>query len=284
MKNDPVPRGTQNDTHVSNEDDGRRIGKNVREQKSVNEQVAAFETSEAQKSEAQKSEAQKGATEAQKAKNKSKKKNTTQDAHTDVSAHESSKTSDKTGGGTSTSRAKNDVKKKKKRNLWPLKAVIISFLLAFAVNAGSELVLEDAQLWLAVVLTLVILALGVIFDMIGTATTSCDVQPFLAMAARKIKGAKTAVKLAKSSDVVSSVCCDIVGDICGIVSGVCAATIATKVIFGNSADFWISVTIYAVISMATISLKALGKGVAVNKANGIVFNVARILSVFSREK
>ena len=173
-------------------------------------------------------------------------------------------------------------KKKKKRNWWPLKAFVLSLTLSFAVNAGSELVLEDAQLWLAIVLTLVILALGVGFDMIGTSATSCEVGPFLAMASRKVKGAKTAVKLAKNCDVVSSVCCDVVGDICGVVSGVCAATIAVTVTQANN-NFWLSVLIYALISTATISLKALGKGVAVNKANTILFGVAKVLSVFSKD-
>lgn len=180
-----------------------------------------------------------------------------------------------------------DVKKKKKRNLWPLKVLMIAFVLAFAVNAGSELVLEDTQLWVASVLTVVILALGVLFDMIGTASTSCDVQPFLSMASRKVKGAKMAVRLAKHCDVVSSVCCDVVGDICGVVSGVCAATIAvevTEMVSQMALDFWIRVIIYAVISTATITLKAVGKRVAVNKANGIVFGVAKALSLFSREK
>ena len=75
-----------------------------------------------------------------------------------------------------------DKKKKKQRNLWPIKAMIITLFLSFAVNAGSELVLTGAQWWLASLLTLIILVLGVTFDMIGTASTSCDVEPFLAMA------------------------------------------------------------------------------------------------------
>lgn len=200
-----------------------------------------------------------------------------------LAAHESENTEKIEKSSEKPSHGKNDAKKKKKRNLWPLKAMLISFGLAFLVNVGSELVLNGAQLWLASVLTVAILALGVFFDMIGTAATSCDVQPFFAMASRKVKGAKTAVKLSKNSDVVSSVCCDIVGDICGIVSGVCAAAIATKLIAGNNADFWITVAIYALISTATISLKALGKGIAVNKANGIVFNVAKILSIFTKD-
>ena len=172
-------------------------------------------------------------------------------------------------------------KKKKKYNLWPLKALVLSVFVSFAVNAASELVLEDAQLWLAIVLTVVILLFGVIFDMIGTAATSCDMQPFLAMASRKIKGGKTAVKLAKSADVVSSICNDVVGDICGIVSGVCAAAIAISIM--NPTNFFVNVLISTFISTATITLKAIGKGYAVNNANKIVFAVARMLSIFNKE-
>ena len=175
-------------------------------------------------------------------------------------------------------------KKKKKRNLWPLKALIITFVLAFAVNAGSEVILDEPQWWLATILTVVILLVGVIFDMIGTAATACDVQPFLAMASRKVRGGKLAVKLAKKSDVVSSICCDIVGDICGIVSGVCAASIVVDLLKDKTGgNFWWSVLIYAVISTLTITLKAVGKGIAVKQANKIIFGVAKTLSIFRKE-
>lgn len=176
--------------------------------------------------------------------------------------------------------------KKKKHNYWPLKAMLITFGLSFAVNAGSELVLEGAQLWLAILLTSLIIIVGVFFDIVATASTSCDVEPFLAMASRKVKGAKTAVKLAKSGDVVSSICGDIVGDICGIVSGVCAASIASGLLSKlelGAWEFWLSVAVAAVVSTATITLKAVGKGYAVNNANAIVFNVAKVLSIFVKE-
>ncbi len=180
-------------------------------------------------------------------------------------------------------------KKKKKHNLWPLKAFVITLFLSAGVNAASELVLSDAQIWLSCLLTLLILALGVAFDMVGTAATSCDVEPFLAMASRKVKGAKTAVKLSKKSHIVSSVCCDIVGDICGIVSGVCAASIVLSVTrdftenFSDIANFFIKVAIYAIISTMTITFKAIGKNYAVNRANNIIFGVAKFLSVFRKE-
>lgn len=176
-------------------------------------------------------------------------------------------------------------KKKKKRNLWPLKALIITLVLAAAVNVASELVLDDSKWWVATILTVVILLIGVLFDMIGTAAAACDEGPFLSMASRKVKGGKLAVKLAKKRDVVSSVCCDIVGDICGIVSGVCAASIVADLLIqdGSSGSFWWKVLIYAVISTLTITLKAVGKGIAVKKANGIIYTVAKILSIFRKE-
>ena len=180
------------------------------------------------------------------------------------------------------------VKKKKKRNLWPLKAFVITLLLSAAVNAASTLVLGEntTTWWLATILTLIILLLGVIFDIVGTASTACDVQPFLAMASRKVKGAKLAVKLSQKSDVVSSVCCDIVGDVCGIVSGISAATLvffATSPVTDAKISFLISVLVYAVISTLTITLKAIGKGIAVKQANNIIFGVAKALSIFRKE-
>lgn len=176
---------------------------------------------------------------------------------------------------------KTNPKKKKKKNLWPLKACLITLVLSFAVNTVSELALTCAHIAIAIVITLVIVMIGVFFDIIGTASTSCDIQPFLAMASRKVKGAKTAVKFAKNSDVVSSVCNDIIGDICSVVSGVCGAAIAGNVT-GNF-SFWFSVLTYAIISTLTITGKALGKNYAVNNANKIVFNTAKFISLFSKE-
>jgi hypothetical protein len=182
-------------------------------------------------------------------------------------------------------RKKND-KKKHKRNLWPLKAMLITLLLSALVNILSTLVLDNAKLWLAIVITLLIVLLGVVFDIIGTAATSCDIQPLLSMASRKVKGAKTAVKLAQKSDIVSNICNDIVGDICGIVSGACAATITALALSGLSNSTLVivlTVAVYAVISTLTVSLKAIGKTIAVNNATDIVFSVAKILSIFHKE-
>lgn len=195
------------------------------------------------------------------------------EATTEVVTHESDK-------------KKKADKKKHKRNLWPLKAMLITLLLSALVNIISTLMLDGAKLWLAIVITLFIVLLGVVFDVIGTAATSCDMQPLLAMASRKVKGAKTAVRLAQKSDIVSNVCNDIVGDICGIVSGACAATITASALVNlqnTTLVMVLTIAVYAVISTLTITLKAVGKAIAVNNATNILFGVAKILSIFRKE-
>lgn len=176
-------------------------------------------------------------------------------------------------------------KKKKKRNMWPLWACVLSFFISVAVNVGSELVLDGTTIWVAAILVVVILFINVVFDMISMAVTTCDIEPFLAMASRKVRGAKTAVKLAKKADVVSSISGDIVGDICGVVSGVCSAAIAAMVVLliQASDDFWISVLVTAIISTLTITCKAFFKKVAVDHANDIIFGVAKFLAFFKKD-
>ena len=56
-------------------------------------------------------------------------------------------------------------------------------------------------------------------DMAGIAIATADEKTLNAMAARKIRGAKEAVRLIRSADRVGSFCNDVIGDIVGIISG-----------------------------------------------------------------
>lgn len=176
--------------------------------------------------------------------------------------------------------------KKRKKNFWPLKVLIITLVLSFAFSLLAQVVLDGTGLAIAIVVVLVFVIASILFDIIGVATTSADIQPFLAMSARKVKGAKMAVKLVKNAEKVSSVCADIIGDICGIVSGACGAVIAVKVALSASGfgEILISVVVAALIAAVTVTGKALGKTIAVKKSNDVVFLVAKVLAVFSKNK
>jgi hypothetical protein len=50
------------------------------------------------------------------------------------------------------------------------------------------------------------------------------------MSSRKVKGGKIGVKLIKNTSKVSSVCCDVIGDVCGIISGTSGVVIVSLII------------------------------------------------------
>ena len=172
-------------------------------------------------------------------------------------------------------------KNHKKKNIWPVIVLLLTLSISFAVSLVSELVMGNAPLVVAYILIVFIIILSVVFDMIGTAAASCDIQPFLSMSARKVKGAKTAVKLVQNASKVSSVCADIIGDICGIISGACGAAIVIKQ-FADGSSIIVSVLFSALIAGFTVFGKSLGKSYAMTNSNKIIYMVARVLSVFKK--
>ena len=172
-------------------------------------------------------------------------------------------------------------KKAKRKNIWPVIVLFLTLALSFIFSLICELVMGNAPLAVAYILIVFIILLSVVFDMIGTAAASCDIQPFLSMSARKVKGAKTAVKLVKNAEKVSSVCADIIGDICGIISGACGAAIVIKQ-FAYGTSIIISVLFSAFIAALTVFGKSLGKSYAMTNSNKIIYMVARVLSVFKK--
>jgi CBS domain containing-hemolysin-like protein len=107
------------------------------------------------------------------------------------------------------------------------------------------------------------------------------------MASNRIKGAKTAVKLLKNAEKVNNICSDVIGDICGIISGALGAAIVLKIFSsgGINADTSIISILFSSLTAAiTVGGKALGKRIAMTNSREIVYFVARVLSVFSKNK
>ncbi|MBQ9071762.1 MAG: DUF21 domain-containing protein [Bacilli bacterium] len=177
--------------------------------------------------------------------------------------------------------------KRKKKNLvdykWITQIIILSFVISVAFSFISETAIPNLNIFFGIILTLVFVLIGVVFDMVGVAVAAADESQFHSMAARKVKGAKMAVRLKKNADRVASFCNDVVGDICGIISGSTGAVIALKIIEKtNLNDMLVTLTIMGIISALTIGGKAIEKGFAMKKSNQILFNFARILSIFNK--
>ena len=164
---------------------------------------------------------------------------------------------------------------------WALTAFLMAVVLSAILTLASESMLDGAGM--AVALLILLLFIGIVFDIIGVAVTAADPRPFHSMAAHKEKGAKEALMLLRNADRVSSVCNDVVGDICGIVSGATSAVIVTQLQKGlNLQSVLVSVGVTAVVSGMTIGGKAMGKPFAMNQSKRVVYLVGRFLHLFHR--
>ena len=136
----------------------------------------------------------------------------------------------------------------------------------------------------AFLILLIIIFVGIIFDIIGMAVATADEKPFQSMAARKVPGAHEAIALLRNAERVSSICNDVVGDICGVVSGSASATIATLILM-NVEVGWprgISLVMSALVAGLTVGGKAIGKNIAVKSCTSIVHLVGRIVCTLNR--
>ena len=179
---------------------------------------------------------------------------------------------------------KNSKKKSTVDYNWIIKIVVSSFLISVIFTLISETVIPNVGIILGSVLTLIFILLGVLFDMVGLAVATAEEAQFNSMVSKRVKGAKMALKLKKNADKVSSFCNDVVGDICGIVSGSTGAVIAIKIVeHYNFNSLIVTLIVMGIISSLTIGGKAIEKGIAMKKSNNILFNFAKILSVFVKE-
>lgn len=166
------------------------------------------------------------------------------------------------------------VKKNKGSKKWIFKIVLFTFLISAFVNFGSIVSISNINIYFAFLILLVIILIGVIFDMIGVAVTLADKKKFNSMASKKRKGAKTALRLIKNSDKVSNFCNDVIGDVCGVISGAVGLIIINSIqVSSEKEKLILSILISSLIASFTVGGKALGKNLAINNADYIIYSV-----------
>lgn len=172
------------------------------------------------------------------------------------------------------------------RNKWLFKIFLWSISISSSISLLTDSLLNRVNTLVAFILLIFIICVGITFDIIGIAVTAANEIPFHAMAAKKIHGAKVAIRMVRNADKVSSFCNDVVGDICGIVSGSMGAIITTKIILNlkNTPTAIISVVVGAVIASATICGKSMGKTYAMNNSNLIVSKVSKLVCLVAKDR
>lgn len=164
---------------------------------------------------------------------------------------------------------------------WTLRVFFLTFILAITFSVIANYLGEFNNIILSICIVTIIV-IGIIFDLIGTAVLSCDMKVLHSRASQKLKGAKKAISLARNASTVSSFCNDVVGDVCGIVSGSLVTVLVVNIFATGNVSIW-NVILSSILSSLTVGGKALGKTIGVKKSNDIIYNVGKIISIFSKK-
>lgn len=168
---------------------------------------------------------------------------------------------------------------KKKTRHWVTTIFFVTILVSACISFLSDLVMGNSNMAVAFVILLLIIVIGILFDIVGMAVASADEKPFHSMAAKKVPGAQESIQLLRSAERVSSICCDVVGDICGVVSGAASATIALQVLarFQFGWPDVVTLAMSSLVAALTVGGKAVGKGLAVNSSTSIVYLTGQLI-------
>ncbi len=174
---------------------------------------------------------------------------------------------------------------KKERNKairWVVTIFLVTIVISGTISFVSAEIMSASTMAVAFLILLLIIFVGIVFDVIGVAVTSADEKPFHSMAARKVPGAQEAIKLLRNAERVSSICNDVIGDICGVISGSASATIAAQVLSNFEFSFpqLVSLLMSALAAGVTVGGKAVGKTFAIGSCVKIVYRTGRVIWYF----
>ena len=179
-------------------------------------------------------------------------------------------------------------KKEEKRRTrkWVITIFFSTIAISAAISLVSDFVMGKSSMIVAFLILLMIVFIGIIFDIVGMAVATADEKPFHAMAARKVKGARECITLLRNAERVSSICNDVVGDICGVVSGSASATIAAQVLSNFELSFAsvVPLMMSSLVAALTVGGKAVGKGIAVAGCTDIVYHAGQVIYAVTHVK
>jgi DNA-binding Xre family transcriptional regulator len=163
---------------------------------------------------------------------------------------------------------------------WFIEVFFLTFIISIAMSYISTNGVEKLSLIPAILILILVIFIGVVFDIIAIAVTVANEHEFHAKATKKVEGSKSSLKLIKNSAKVSNICADVIGDICGVLSGTISALIAFKLSSDSNTVMQIFIT--ALVSALTVGGKAIGKEIANRESTKIVHAVGIIIGKVSK--
>lgn len=165
---------------------------------------------------------------------------------------------------------------------WVIESFILTFVLSGLISYISSNGVSSLNIFWAIIILVLVIFIGIFFDIVGVAVTVANEADFHAKATKKVRGATTSLKLIKNASKVANICADVIGDICGVVSGAISTMIAMKIISNYGLSNNIQFIISALVASLTVSGKALGKDIAKKESTPIVHITGIILNKFCK--
>ena len=83
-------------------------------------------------------------------------------------------------------RRKEKIKKEHVDVKWIIKIVVMAFAISFSLSFVSQMTIPNLSVWLGIIVTLLFIFIGIIFDIVGVAVNSADEKVFHSMNARQV--------------------------------------------------------------------------------------------------
>lgn len=163
---------------------------------------------------------------------------------------------------------------------WIVTITIITLIIAMILSYVSLLFMDVLSITGAIIILMVIVFLGIFFDMLGIAVTAANETPFHSMASSRVKGARESIGIIRNASSVSNFFNDVIGDIAGIISGSASSAIIIKMMLDSDGEeLFASIVLGGIIAATTVGGKAFGKEIALMHSNAIVYRIGQLLSV-----
>lgn len=178
---------------------------------------------------------------------------------------------------------KHNLKSLTKGTKWALSITIITFGLAIFCSLISQIAVNVSTFYLPLLLLIFMIFISIIFDGIAVSVTSVDKDRLYYFKKDNEKVYNITIALVNNAEKVNNICADVVGDMCGILSGACGATliVANNELMNNPLY---PVLVSSLIVAITVGGKAYLKNIAVNNAEEYLVSVVKLISIFVRGK
>jgi hypothetical protein len=164
---------------------------------------------------------------------------------------------------------------------WSVLIAMVTFVMACIFTVTSSSLLDGVSWGIGMVIVIILIFIGVIFDILGLAAASANEAPFHGMASEKVKGSRQAIYIVRNADRFSNFCNDVIGDITSVISGAAITVVVIKLLnsFGQGEDVMrtvITVIFTAIVSALTVGGKAMGKSFAIHFSTSIVLFIGKL--------